>query len=285
VVSRDFYSPVPDIASLSSDVWTRRSPLRGLAFDIDAQLAFLAEQLGPHLAELQPPSHSDDPARYHLDNSYYRSVEAEALHAMIRHLKPARVVELGSGFSSLIIAEACEANRRDGNRVDYRIYDPFPDRVRAALAAGLDGIDEVVPLGAADVPDSVFAQLGDGDVLFVDTTHTIKVGGDVNHIVLDVLPTLAPGVAVHFHDVFLPWEYPRSWVEDMERYWAEQYLLQAFLAHNDCWEVLLATYAVTREHPAEVARLVPSFEPARARPDAPAAFWLRRVANESLRRD
>ncbi len=96
------------------------------------------------------------------------------------------------------------------------------------------------PLRAQDIPGEVFASLQAGDVLFVDTTHTVKIDSDVNRIVLDVLPALAPGVIVHVHDIFLPYEYPRVFAERSGLHWAEQYLLQAFLAGNRDYEVLAA---------------------------------------------
>jgi Methyltransferase domain len=277
LVARDYYSPVPDLDQLPPEVWTRPSALGGITFDLGGQRRFLEQKLGPYLPEFRPRrTASSDPAQFHLANGFYTSVEAETLYAMIRWLKPQHVVELGSGFSTLVMAAACAANQADGHPVDYRAYNPFPSaQITRAVAAGLTGLTEHAALSATEVPDSVMAQLGRGDVLFVDTTHTVKIGGDVNRVVLDVLPTLPAGVTVHFHDIFLPWEYPRSWVVDSERYWAEQYLLQAFLAGNSAWEVLLATFALTRDLPQEIASLIDSFDLATERPGSPAAFWIR----------
>ena len=95
------------------------------------------------------------------------------------------------------------------------------------------------PTSATDLPLELFSELGAGDILFVDTTHVVRLAGDVNFVVLDVLPRLQEGVIVHFHDIFLPWEYPRPWLTEMGYYWTEQYLLQAFLAYNREFEVLV----------------------------------------------
>src|SRR5581483_11082477 len=99
---------------------------------------------------------------------------------------------------------------------------------------------------AERLDEHVITGLGLGDVLFVDTTHTVKTGGDVTRIVLEFLPRLAPGVLVHLHDIFLPYEYPREWVVQERRAYAEQYLLQAFLAFNPTYEVVFPAHAVTR---------------------------------------
>ena len=125
----------------------------------------------------------------------------------MRHLRPAQVVELGSGSSSHVIDTARRRNEEDGSPCEHRVFDPYP--WEATVLGPVAGAT-VVPLGARAVDVSEFEALGRDDILFVDTTHTVKTGGDVNRIVLELLPRLAPGVLVHFHDIFLPYEYPRS---------------------------------------------------------------------------
>ena len=165
-------------------------------------------------------------------------------------------------------AAACRGNAREGAPVDYRAYDPFPSDARPDLR----GLSELVPDPAEKLPLALFEELAENDLLVVDTTHTVKTGGDVNHIVLDVLPCLRPGVLIHFHDVFLPWEYPRVWAEDYGLYWAEQYLLQAFLSMNEGFEVVSALYALSREEPERLHELVPAWREGAV----PGAFWIRR---------
>jgi hypothetical protein len=266
-VLKSFYSPIPDLAALPDSTWERRSDLAGIRLDLDEQLGFL-ERLREPLAEFRPPASSDDPGAYTSGNPSYPVVDAAVLHGIVRGTKPKRIVELGSGHSTLVAAAACLANERDGSPVDYRAYDPYPKVVRP----GLPGLTELARTPAEELPDERFAELGEGDLLVVDTTHTVKTGGDVNHIVLDVLPRLGSGVLVHFHDVFLPWEYPRTWAEDFGLYWAEQYLLQAFLSLNEDYEIACALYALSRERPDRLRELVPAW-----RDDSiPGAFWIRR---------
>ena len=174
---------------------------------------------------------------------------------MIRALKPRRIVELGSGYTSLVIAQACVRTAEEGSQTHYRAFDPYPGVAKPPLA----GLDELVPASAQDVPREVFGELAAGDMLVVDTTHTVKTGGDVNRVVLEVLPALLPGVVVHFHDIFLPWEYPRVWAEDYGLYRSEQYLLQAFLALNPEFEVICALHALSREHADQLRHIVPSW--------------------------
>jgi hypothetical protein len=271
LVRHDFYSPVPDLTQLPDDIWERRNRLGGVQLNVDEAMALIEDELSEYVTEFDFPATGPRPAgEFYLDNTNYGAVDAELLYAMVRAGKPRRVVELGSGMTTLLIGVAARRNAADGVATEHLAYDPFP---RAQILG-----DEpppptrFEPRSATDVPLADFARLESGDILFVDTTHTVKLGSDVNYIVLDVLPTLASGVIVHFHDIFLPWEYPREWFESMDYFWAEQYLIQAFLAFNDDFEVLIPANAVAVEHPDRLARAMPSFASGRR----PGALWLRR---------
>ncbi|MCW3023837.1 MAG: hypothetical protein JWR30_3159 [Conexibacter sp.] len=242
VLPRKYWSPIP--YDVPEPVWTRRSSLTGIDFDVDSQVA-LFERIAPHTEGWTRP----DPKRM------YGGMDAVVLYGMLRELQPAQVIELGSGVSTDIIREALGR--------PHRVFDPYAND-RTDLA--------VEPTSAVDVPLPVFQELAAGDVLFVDTSHTVKTGGDVTRIVLDVLPVLAPGVIVHVHDIFLPFEYPREWVEQLQLYWAEQYLLQAFLIGNPDWEILLGCAAVQDAAPELVERYAPGHGPH----SRPGAFWMRR---------
>jgi predicted O-methyltransferase YrrM len=268
VVPKTYYSPIPDLKALPPDVWERRSALRGIHFDLDEQVAWL-EGLAEAMREFSPPEQpTGRPGEYALANESYGRVGADVLHGVVRALKPRRIVELGSGHSTLIMAAAAARNAAEGAQTELRTFDPFP----TVAQPGLPGLGALDRERAQDVPLEVFEELSAGDVLFVDTTHTVKLDSDVNRIVLDVLPTLAPGVIVHVHDIFLPYEYPRKWPEEMGLHWAEQYLLQAFLSGNRDFEVLAAVHALCQDRPQAMARLTPTW-----RNGATAsAFWFRR---------
>jgi hypothetical protein len=243
IVLKTYYSPIPDLAQLPEGIWEERDPLRGIDFDLDAQMAFVESDLAPHISGLAWATDVAGGHAYEPSNDSYPLADARVLYAMVRHLRPSRIVELGSGQTTRVIAQACRENARDRSPARLRAFDPFP----TAIDDSLPGLGELVRTKAQDVPDDVFTDLQSGDVLFVDTTHTVKIGSDVNHIILRVLPLLNEGVIVHIHDIFLPYEYPRSFFADFGLYWAEQYLLQAFLAFNSSFEVLCATHALARE--------------------------------------
>ena len=262
VLRRNFYSPIPQLEDLPRDTFQRRNPLPGIDWDMDRYTALL-EELAPLMAEFEAPPH------FTWDNGMYGPVESEVLYALVRREKPARILELGSGYSSLIIAAACRRNAAEGQPSHYVAFDPHP---RAFVEQGIDGMDSIESLAATDVPQEQFDALRTGDVLFIDTTHTVKIAGDVNRLLLEVLPTLPPGVLVHVHDIFLPYEYPREFI-DQQCIWQEQYLLQALLSENRNFEIVFPAHAVGRERPDQVRELVPGHEG----PIGPGAFWLRRT--------
>jgi hypothetical protein len=268
---RHFYSPIPVVEELPAGLWDGPSELPGVDLRLAEALALLNGPLAPYLAEFQPPMHPTGPGRFWLDNRSYGCVDAETLYALLRHLKPARLYELGSGASSHVIQLAARANEREDSPLEHTVFDPFPysaSPMGPVLSASTN------PLRSEDLDPARFLALRDGDVLFVDTTHTVRTGGDVTHIFLEIIPRLAPGVTIHVHDIFLPYEYPEDWVVHRRYAWAEQYLLQAFLAFNRDFEVLMPNHALARAAPRELARAIPSFDP---RTVSPGAFWIRRT--------
>jgi hypothetical protein len=271
VLPRNYYAPVPDPDELTAKDWQRRSDLAGIELDLDTQVAFLRDELAPFVAEWRPArSGVWGSGRFYLDNGTYGPGDAELLYAMVRRSRPARMIELGSGFTTLAAAEACERNAADGAAPRYEVYDPHPRGLVPADATWPSAAHE---LRAQDIPLERFLELGGGDLLIVDTTHVVKMGGDVNRVILDVLPRLEPGVLVHFHDIWLPWEYHPGLVEELG-FWNEQYLLQAYLSGHPDWRVVLAAQALARERRADFEAAVPALAGSGSQPTN---FWIRRV--------
>lgn len=266
LIFASYDSPIPDVEELDAGFFERANPMHGIDFDVRRQLEFAERELASFCREFDPPLTAADagPHRFYLRNGAYESVDAELLYAIVRRFAPARVVELGSGYSTLIVREALSRGGVSAPGRVLQTYDPYRSDLLPPDAA-------VIPMRAQDVPEEAVQALDAGDILFVDTFHTVKVGGDVNRIVLDLLPLVRPGVIVHFHDIFLPYPYSRGHLESAH-FWAEQYLVQAFLIGNDNWEVLVGAQALARYHPGRLASVVPSFGPG----VSPGAFWIRR---------
>ncbi len=265
VVLKTYYSPIPDLGTLPESIWVEADPLRGIELDLDGQVQRLQGGLSGWIGEFNaansPAAGDEQP------NASYPLPDARLLYAMVREVKPPSIVELGSGQTSRIIAQACAANAAEGASAEFHAYDPFP----IAVQDGLPGLSALHRVPAQEVPEEVFTALKAGDILFVDTTHTVKIGSDVNRIILRILPLLAPGVIVHFHDICLPYEYPRYLLEDYALYWAEQYLLQAFLSMNPSFEVLYSTDALCRDRRSE-AQAAGLAGPS----ESGSSFWIRR---------
>jgi hypothetical protein len=265
LVLATFYSPIPDLDALPASLWDSPAEMPGVDLRLDESVGLLGA-LAPFIHEYRPPDGPPGTSHgYQKANSQFPEIDAEILFALLRRFKPQRVVEVGAGWSSLVIADAVE---RNGEALEsHLIFDPVPAPHTARLPT------KVQAARAEDIPAEVFTALQAGDLLFIDTTHTVRPGNDVVRLLLEVLPAVAPGVLIHVHDFFRPFEYPRFFF-DLGFYWQEHYLLQAFLAHNADFGVLMANHAVMRLRGAEVEAVLPGFAG-----HAPgSSLWLRRAS-------
>jgi len=230
VVPANFYSNIPTLGDIDSSFEYKDGNvppyLDSGIFDHSTMHAELL-QLTEHSVDFDPPKDGDaeDPSGFFWGNDQFPYIDGMAYHALLRKLKPKNVIEIGSGFSSLV---AIEALKRNGTG-KLTCIEPFPrkfleDRARA-------GQLNLVQKKAQDF-DDLNDLLKDGDVLFIDSTHTVKIGSDCLHIYLRLLPKIKRRILVHVHDIFLPFGMPADWARDLHIYWTEQYLLLAFLLDN-----------------------------------------------------
>lgn len=195
-----------------------------------------------------------DATQFYVRNGAFGLVSAIVLHAIVRHFRPHTIIEVGSGMSTLVSARAAAMNQRDGYPVAVIAIEPNPSPV---LQRGVPGVTELVRKPVQDIGADYFKRLAENDILFIDSSHVVRTGSDVNFLYLEVLPRLARGVLVHVHDIFFPAEYPKDWIVHSRRFWSEQYLLQAFLAHNNAWEVLWSESYMRAKHPSELEAVFP----------------------------
>jgi hypothetical protein len=269
-----YYVPIPEQADLTESFWQSESELVGV--DTNEQGALeLAETLRPHIEELRAAVPLDETpgARFHLLNSVFMAVDAHVYYGLVRHFQPETVIEVGAGWSTLVAVAANEANRAAGGKGAHLVaVDPFPSPVLESVGGDV----EIVPAKLQEVEVQRFTTLRSGDVLFLDSTHVLRAGGDVQRAFCEIFPRLAPGVLVHVHDVSLPRPYPRSYF-DNHLYWNEQYLLQAFLAFNSRFEVLWPANVMAVRHPEIVAEYFPELAAMRRvfPQSLPSSFWMR----------
>jgi hypothetical protein len=193
--------------------------------------------------------------------------DAAVYRAMLAYLRPARVMEVGSGYSTALALDEADANP-ELSGLEITCIEPFPKRLLGLIKETDHHWLTVLRQPVQDVDPAAYRRLGPRDVLFVDSTHVVKAGSDVVWLFLHVLPRFAQGVVVHIHDVFWPFEYPGEWLRQ-RRDWTEAYLLHAFLAGNADWEILFFSSWIWRCHP----ELVP---PLLAR-EEPGSIWLRKL--------
>jgi predicted O-methyltransferase YrrM len=278
VTPNHFYEPIPDTRRLPDRLWESSVDPTGINLNEPQQLTLLDELAAKYRIEYEsfPVAPTGVAWEYHLANDQFSKVDAEILYCMIRYLQPAQVIEIGSGYSTMVAAQAVRKNSEldSAYQCELTAIEPYPS---APLVQGFPGLAELIRAPVQEVPLARFEALQSGDVLFIDSSHVAKIGSDVCFEFLELLPRIAPGVVVQVHDIFLPAEYPRHLVVDWHRFWTEQYLLQAFLAFNTQFEVLLGASFLHLRHPDRLAAAIPSYSTVRW-PTAlpPSSFWFRR---------
>ena len=244
--------------------WSGARFQEGLSLNPDRYLTFLRTVCEPHRSDFAgfPDTAEAAGGEYFLRNGWFESIDAEVLYSVIRHFRPRTILEIGSGHSSRLARRAI-----DDGQLGTRLVclDPSP-RVEVRSCA-----DEHIQSAVEDLPLSGLTQrLGANDVLFIDSSHLITTGGDVSYLYLQVLPRLSPGVLIHAHDIFLPFEYPQEFVVKERWGWNEQYLLHALLIGNSGLEIIWPSCYMWQLHRAAVQNVIPSerFSP------PPSSFWM-----------
>jgi hypothetical protein len=273
-VALHFYQPVFDPDTVGPEVWERRHSLPGVNFSPERQLDYL-RHLAAFGGECRWPARPTRGGEYHYENGAFGYSSACLLHSVVRLNRPAKVIEVGAGMSTLVLAGALRANQAaDQHPAELISIDPYPSPVLATLPR--ESL-RMLASPVEQVPLAEFTSLRTGDLLFIDSSHVIRTGGDVTFLYLDVLPRLAPGVIVHIHDIQFPYEYPRVYADGSggpRYFWTEQYLLQAFLAMNQQFEVLLAGHFLQRDHLEAFMRSFPLLRPDHHR--VTSSFYMKR---------
>jgi predicted O-methyltransferase YrrM len=243
-----FYSPIADLNAVKQDEARifnlDRRALPGIDLNERDQLALLRELLA-YFDEMPFADLPKDNLRYGFVNPSYSYSDGIFLYSMIRHYKPKRIIEVGSGHSSCLMLDVNDLFF--GGAIKCEFIDPYPQLLLSLLKRGDVNRITHTPHRLQDVGLETFAALAENDILFIDSTHVAKVGSDVNYLFFEVLPALKVGVMVHIHDIFYPFEYPKSWVYE-GRSWSEAYLLRAFLEYNERFRIILCNTFLEQFH-------------------------------------
>ncbi len=246
-----YYNPLVDpkaVETYSDTVFdTSKKSVFGIDFREKDQLELLDELL-PYYKEVPFPVEQTPGFRYYLGNGIFSYSDGIFLYMLMRHFKPSRIIEVGSGHSSAVMIDTNERFLNDS--VNLTFIEPYPERLYSLLKDTDKTKNKIFELPIQQVPFSEFESLKAGDFLFVDSSHVSKTGSDVNYIFFEVLPRLKSGVIIHFHDIFTPMEYPKSWVMKKDVWFGfnEIYILRAFLMYNPEFEVIMFNTFLEEHH-------------------------------------
>jgi predicted O-methyltransferase YrrM len=268
-----FHSPLPNLNEGEAEArraWQRLLDpgLVGINLNQKAQLALLL-RIADIYSSFDWPVRKVAGRRFHFDQGWYKQADSICLSSLIRLLKPKRIIEVGSGFSSALMLDVND--RFLDGKTQLTFIEPNPERLESLLTAADRDLVEIVRYPVQQVPLETFARLESGDFLFIDSSHVSKVGSDVNYLMFEILPRLPVGAVVHFHDIFWPFEYPSDWFK-AGMAWNEAYLLRAFLSFNDSFEVLFWVPFAAMAWPALIKEKMPDYLI-----NTGAAIWIRRT--------
>jgi predicted O-methyltransferase YrrM len=234
-----FYSPLPSIEEVKRNreqiFSISHKEIPGIDLHEASQLALL-DEFRSYYSQLPFTEQKQSGLRYYFNNRNYTYSDAVFTYSAIRHFKPRRIIEVGSGFSSALMLDVNDIFFE--GKIHLLCIEPYPELVLSLAGTTTPQQFEVVKSKLQEVDINVFKKLDAGDILFIDSTHVSKIGSDVNYLFFEILPALKSGVLIHIHDIFFPFEYPESWVVN-GRAWNESYLLRAFLQYNTQFSVLI----------------------------------------------
>jgi hypothetical protein len=274
-----FYSPLPDLADIRKRARTLfdNSPIEVSSVDInDPNQVALMTHFASFYDEIPFPDQRSERYRYFFDNPYFSFGDGIILYSFLRHFRPRRVIEVGSGFSS---AEMLDVNELFlGSKTQFTFVEPYPDRLLSLLSDRDTQTHQIDTRPVQEVNVDTFLALEANDILFIDSSHVAKIGSDVLRIFFHILPLLRKGVIVHFHDILWPFEYPVHWIEE-GRVWSEGYFLRAFLQYNNAFEILFFNSYMAMRHTQEMELMMPRIltPPSRRETVGNSSLWLRKV--------
>jgi predicted O-methyltransferase YrrM len=252
-----FYSPIPgdaDIAVMEKKLSVKvPESIPGIKLNLDEQKELLKE-FERYYRELPFPETKNPELRYFYENPNYLYSDAIFLHCMIRHFRPGRIIEVGSGYSSCCILDTNE--RFFDDAITCTFLEPYPELLLSLIRPEDEQRLEIIPRRLQEVDIDLFDRLGENDLLVIDSTHVLKTGSDVERLFAEILPRLQPGVLIHFHDIFYPFEYPRNWVLE-GRAWNEIYALRSFLQYNETFRIVIFNTCLEQLMPEYFAEKMP----------------------------
>lgn len=266
-----FYSPLPNIdesRERKDAIYKNAQEFLALEMGEEQQLKNL--ERFESIYSTFPYGERQSEMRYKLVNDTFTPADAFALFAMISTAQPKRFIEVGSGMSSAVTLDTMEQLKLE---TELTFIEPYPDVLKASVRKEDFNRFRLVQEDLQKVDTTLFEELEENDILFIDSTHVSRFGSDVNYIFFNILPRLKPGVIVHFHDINFHFEYPFDWIEE-GRGWNEAYILRAFLMYNDHFKIEYFNSFMGHYHKERIRKSMPL---ALYRENTGCSIWLRKV--------
>ena len=242
-----FYVPVSNILELNKDKsWQKKTNLKGINFNKLNQISNIKKIMLPYFSEYKNGKIYQDATR----NNYglgFGAIEAQALHGVIRHIKPNKIIEIGSGVSTYCMLKAGAKN--------ITCIEPYPSKFLVKNKK-----INLIKKNIQKINLDIFKSLSKNDLLFIDSSHTLKINSDLTKIYLEILPILKKGVIIQIHDIFFPYNFQRDANNSIYQ-WMETQLLQAFLINNNKIEIIFSMSYLHYEAPNELKKLFPIYKP------------------------
>lgn len=278
-LNTDYYSPLPDLQRLEKnrDRWSQPSSLVGLKIDLaemenlwsHVSATFRGEFDGlPSYATLMKESYGEG----------YTPLDAMTLYFLLRQKRPQRYLEVGGGLSTYYATCSARQNLAEGHPMEITSIEPYPHEKLKTI----DGI-KLIEKDVQEVDLSLFEMLSAGDVLFIDSTHALKLDGDVAYLFLEILPRIRPGVIIHVHDIPFPYNCPfpvETWIfnRDWPVFWTEAMLLQAFLCYNSVFQIRLSLPYIRHKDEEFLRKSISGYDQWKgAGTDTFSSIWMERI--------
>ena len=250
-IIKNYYEPVFDFDNLKYSLNAKRN-LSSIDLNIDEQLKLLNKfNYYDELKELNfnLPTNS---SKFYIKNNFFEGGDADIYYQIIRYLKPKKIIEIGSGYSSLVALQAIKSNLHKENFISNILcIEPYENKWLED--SGIDVIRDKVE----NIDENLIINLEKNDVLFIDSSHVIKPQGDILKIFLEILPKLKKGVLVHIHDIFTPRDYPSRWLKDENRFYNEQYLFEALMSHSSRYKIICSLNYLKNDFYGDLKKVCP----------------------------
>ena len=269
-----YYQPIPKYESVPDEYFVTKQNLPGFSLHED-NIPSILGNISAYAHECAWPDHATGKGIYFSLNPSFGFSSAVLLHTIARYFGTRTVVEIGSGYSTLVTLGALKKNYPDGG---FRLtcIEPNPSQWLHTVAQKHSSSITLLAQKAEYIDEAVYLKLRENDILFIDSSHVSKLNSDVNHLYLHILPRLTKGVIIHIHDIYIPYEYLRVHFYGKQKiFWNEQYLLQAFLTNNKDFEIIMPGYFVQTDMNNDFRKAFPQYDPLKHR--ATSSFWLRKI--------